>query len=140
MIFEHDTSQVWDVGFLDHRGEHSCCPVRDIRSFTPEKEQRVGKSRRTHGCHRFEKSMATTLCRCPKIHTTYHRPLRVASCSTPQIFRSSCQTFGVSRRVCHRQDSGWFCLSYGVLFSATHTANEKNELRLKLERTFERVI
>jgi hypothetical protein len=84
--------------------------------------------------------MAATLCRCPKMHTTRHHPLRVASCSTPQISRSSCQAFGVGHRVCHRQDSVWFCLSYGVLSSATHTADEKNELRLKLERTFKRVI
>ncbi len=30
LIFEHNAREMWDVGFLDQRGEHSCRPDRDF--------------------------------------------------------------------------------------------------------------
>jgi len=30
LIFEYNAREMWDVGFLDQRGEHSCRPDRDF--------------------------------------------------------------------------------------------------------------
>jgi len=47
LIFEQNASEMWDVGFLDHRGEHSCRPDRDILSFAPQGRTR-GEEEQTH--------------------------------------------------------------------------------------------
>jgi len=103
LIFEDDTSEMWDVGFLHHRGKHRCRPGRGRHGSTGYTDsQRTDK--RTRGYQRFEKLMGAVPCRSLRTYTTHHRPFRAAFYSTPRVSGCSCQIFGERRGACHRQD------------------------------------